>query len=151
MRASRRGYDLKSLELPKDAGTLGAGGAKGAKGKKRKRALEAAAAAASANDDDFTLDTSDARFASIYSSSDFAIDPTNPKFRRTAGSESLLQETQARHATQRRAKTGWATSTRRVNALRPLPCVQTTTILFPWDGDPIRNGDTRANRLHHLP
>ena len=42
--------------------------------------------------DEFRLDLGDSRFSSVYSSSDFAIDPTNPKFRRTAGSEKLLKE-----------------------------------------------------------
>ena len=47
--------------------------------------------------DGFALDLGDSRFASVYSSSDYAIDPTHPKFRRTLGSESLLAETQRRH------------------------------------------------------
>ena len=34
----------------------------------------------------------------MYTSGDFAIDPTNPKFRKTVGSEALLEETQRRHA-----------------------------------------------------
>ena len=85
-REVRRGYDLKQLQRKeRDLG--------GVKGAKRRRA-EAAAAAAAAVDADagFDLDLADQRFSSIYSSVDFAIDPTDPKFRKTAGSEKILGE-----------------------------------------------------------
>ena len=47
--------------------------------------------------DGFAFDLHDSRFSSVYNSSDYALDPTDPKFRRTAGSESLLAESQNRH------------------------------------------------------
>ena len=94
-REARRGYDVKELLLPKGASTADAE-LRGAKGKRKR--MQAAQAEAAAGADDFSFDTADSRFASIYSSHDFAIDPTDPKFRRTAGSEKLLVETQKAHA-----------------------------------------------------
>ena len=101
--AQRRGYDINALEIK--GGGRRSDGKGGAKGKRKRLAEEAAAAAAAgggAGDDGFALDVGDSRFASIYSSSDFAIDPTHPKFRRTAAAEQLLEETQRRHAEPRR-------------------------------------------------
>lgn len=65
---------MKALELP------GKPGEKGVKGAKKRRAEAATAAAAAAADDGgFELNLADDRFGSIYQSSDFAIDPTDPK------------------------------------------------------------------------
>ena len=75
-REARRGYSLNALTLPAQAGQ------KGLKGAKRKRAEAAAAAAAMAADEGgFELNLADDRFASVYKSSEFAIDPTDPKVR----------------------------------------------------------------------
>lgn len=82
---------MKDLLLKQE---LGRGG-KGIKGGKRKRA--AAEEAKAAGEDDFSLDVQDSRFGSIYTSSDFAIDPTDPKYRPTKGSEQLRDEVQKRH------------------------------------------------------
>jgi hypothetical protein len=43
-------------------------------------------------DDDFKLDTTDPRFAKLYESHEFAIDPTNPRFKGTSGMKALLEE-----------------------------------------------------------
>ena len=98
---SRRGYDLKALELPKGVSTSDGGGSKGMKGGKRKRMMlaqrEAMAKEGGEGPDGFAFDLHDSRFSSVYNSSDYALDPTDPKFRRTAGSESLLAESQNRH------------------------------------------------------
>ncbi|KIW38803.1 uncharacterized protein PV06_08642 [Exophiala oligosperma] len=47
--------------------------------------------AATANDD-FKLDTSDPRFSRLFSSHEYAIDPTNPRFKGTKGMKALLEE-----------------------------------------------------------
>lgn len=40
----------------------------------------------------FIMDTHDPRFASLYENHEFAIDPTNPRFKKTKGMEALLEE-----------------------------------------------------------
>ena len=47
--------------------------------------------------DGFAMDMADTRFGSLYTSSDYAIDPTHPKYRRTEVGEQLLGEIQKRH------------------------------------------------------
>eukprot|EP00871_Galdieria_phlegrea_P005511 jgi/Galph1/5961/GphlegSOOS_G4603.1 len=42
--------------------------------------------------DDFQLDMQDPRFAALYRSHDFALDPTDPKFKKTPGTKKLLRE-----------------------------------------------------------
>ena len=42
--------------------------------------------------DDFDVDTQDPRFARLYESHEFAIDPTNPKYKGTKGMKKLLDE-----------------------------------------------------------
>lgn len=42
--------------------------------------------------DDFNVDVKDPRFARLYESHEFAIDPTNPRFKRTSGMKALLDE-----------------------------------------------------------
>ncbi|RAR13978.1 pre-rrna-processing protein esf1 [Stemphylium lycopersici] len=43
-------------------------------------------------EDGFKLDTTDPRFAKLYESHEFAIDPTNPRFKETEGMKALLEE-----------------------------------------------------------
>ena len=92
--ATQRGFDIKDLEL-KAGVALGEAPRSG--GKKKKRGKQEAQEAVTPTDS-FTLDTSDSRFTSIYSSSDYAIDPTDPRFRRTLGSDALLEQAQREHA-----------------------------------------------------
>ncbi len=42
--------------------------------------------------DDFKVNTSDPRFSRLFSSHEFAIDPTNPRFKGTKGMQALLEE-----------------------------------------------------------
>ncbi|GAB1202838.1 hypothetical protein APSETT445_001461 [Aspergillus pseudonomiae] len=42
--------------------------------------------------DDFQMDVSDPRFARLFESHEFAIDPTNPRFKATSGMKQLLEE-----------------------------------------------------------
>ncbi|EKV04575.1 Pre-rRNA processing protein Esf1, putative [Penicillium digitatum] len=55
------------------------------KGKKGKKVEPAQA-------DDFEVNVSDPRFARLYDTHDFAIDPTNPRFKSTSGMKALLDE-----------------------------------------------------------
>ncbi|KAJ8109944.1 hypothetical protein OPT61_g7082 [Boeremia exigua] len=55
---------------------------KGKKGKKNAPVVE----------DNFKIDTADPRFAKLYESHEFAIDPTNPRFKETSGMKALLEE-----------------------------------------------------------
>ena len=50
------------------------------------------AAAAAATQDSFQIPLSDPRFARLYENHEFAIDPTNPKFKATSGMKALLEE-----------------------------------------------------------
>jgi hypothetical protein len=55
---------------------------KGKKGKKNAPIVE----------DNFKIDTADPRFAKLYESHEYAIDPTNPRFKETSGMKALLEE-----------------------------------------------------------
>ncbi|KAF3052603.1 pre-rRNA-processing protein esf1 [Didymella keratinophila] len=55
---------------------------KGKKGKKNAPIVE----------DDFKINTADPRFAKLYESHEYAIDPTNPRFKETSGMKALLEE-----------------------------------------------------------
>lgn len=56
------------------------------KGKGKGKSKEAAPT------DDFNVDVKDPRFARLYESHEFAIDPTNPRFKSTSGMKALLDE-----------------------------------------------------------
>ncbi|GMH42843.1 hypothetical protein BSKO_10762 [Bryopsis sp. KO-2023] len=45
-----------------------------------------------ANDNDFQVDLSDSRFKGMFTSSEFAIDPTHPAFQRSRGAADLMKE-----------------------------------------------------------
>ncbi|KAJ5674229.1 hypothetical protein N7462_009668 [Penicillium macrosclerotiorum] len=49
--------------------------------------------------DDFNVDVSDPRFARLFESHEFAIDPTNPRFKSTSGMKALLDEGRKRRRT----------------------------------------------------
>ncbi|KAF2451718.1 hypothetical protein P171DRAFT_426194 [Karstenula rhodostoma CBS 690.94] len=56
------------------------------KGKKNKKAAKEVPV------DNFELNTNDPRFSKLFESHDFAIDPTNPRFKETSGMKKLLEE-----------------------------------------------------------
>jgi hypothetical protein len=61
--------------------------------KKAKRPKDRQAAANIAGGgDDFNVDTADPRFSRLFSSHEYAIDPTNPRFKETKGMKALLEE-----------------------------------------------------------
>ena len=61
------------------------------KGKKGKKAANATADDA-AVEDGFKIETQDPRFASLFESHEYAIDPTNPRYKGTEGMKALLNE-----------------------------------------------------------
>jgi hypothetical protein len=65
------------------------------KGKSKGKNKEAAAAVA----DDFNVNVSDPRFSRLFESHEFAIDPTNPRFKATSGMKALLDEGRKRRHT----------------------------------------------------
>jgi hypothetical protein len=46
----------------------------------------------------FKIDTQDPRFSALYESHEFAIDPTNPKFKKTEGMKALMEEGRKKRA-----------------------------------------------------
>ncbi|KAJ5653661.1 hypothetical protein N7490_000664 [Penicillium lividum] len=50
-------------------------------------------------EDNFNVDTKDPRFARLFESHEFAIDPTNPRFKATSGMKALLDEGRKRRHT----------------------------------------------------
>jgi hypothetical protein len=71
------------------------------KGKKKTKGETAAV------DDGFNIDTNDPRFARLYESHEFAIDPTNPRFRATSGMKALLEEGRKKRKRDRDDGTGF--------------------------------------------
>lgn len=63
---------------------------------RRRSDREAAALAAASETPKTALDTADDRFASLYSSHMFAMDPTHPKFKRNETTEQILKEKKRR-------------------------------------------------------
>lgn len=92
-----RHFDMKEIER---AEKLARKKGKKQKGKKPAKGDAAAAAAQGqdasniADDDDerFKVDTSDPRFARLFDSHEYAIDPTNPRFKGTKGMREVLEE-----------------------------------------------------------
>ncbi|KAK7543181.1 pre-rRNA-processing protein ESF1 [Phyllosticta citricarpa] len=83
--AKLRHFDMKAIEkAEKEARRKGKG-----KGKKSKKS------SAAIDDDEqsgFHMDTADPRFKAVFDSHEYAIDPTNPRFKRTQGMTALLEE-----------------------------------------------------------
>ncbi|KAK6333470.1 pre-rRNA-processing protein esf1 [Orbilia javanica] len=48
--------------------------------------------------DDYKMDVSDPRFSAIYEKTEFAIDPTNPRFKKTQAMEKVMEERRKRRA-----------------------------------------------------
>ncbi|KAK5303806.1 pre-rRNA-processing protein esf1 [Exophiala xenobiotica] len=87
-----RHFDMKEIERAEKQARK-----KGKKGKNQ-TSKKGAATAAAAGDiraeggDDFNVDTADPRFGRLFSSHEYAIDPTNPRFKGTKGMKALLEE-----------------------------------------------------------
>lgn len=60
--------------------------------KAKKKGKKKSKGAAPAAEDNFQINTADPRFAKLYESHEFAIDPTNPRFKGTSGMKALLDE-----------------------------------------------------------
>jgi hypothetical protein len=63
-----------------------------AKAEKAKKKGKKAKKTAPVVEDNFAINTTDPRFAKLYESHEFAIDPTNPRFKDTTGMKALLEE-----------------------------------------------------------
>lgn len=86
--SSIRHFDMKEIERAEKQARK-----KGKKNKKDKnKTAKNGAAAEIEGDDDFKVDTTDPRFGRLFSSHEYAIDPTNPKFKGTKGMKALLEE-----------------------------------------------------------
>lgn len=76
-------FDMNEIEkAEKQARRKGKG-----KGKSKAKGQDEAAVT-----DDFHMDVNDPRFSRLFESHEFAIDPTNPKFKATSGMKALLDE-----------------------------------------------------------
>jgi hypothetical protein len=62
------------------------------KAEKAKKKGKKAKKTAPVVEDNFTINTTDPRFSKLYESHEFAIDPTNPRFKDTTGMKALLEE-----------------------------------------------------------
>lgn len=62
------------------------------KNKKSKKSKKDAAEAAAGLQEDFKMDVDDDRFKAVFDNHEFAIDPSNPKFKATSGMKKLLEE-----------------------------------------------------------
>ena len=85
--AKLKHFDMKAIEkAEKEARRKG-------KGKKNKTKKNAAADDANGEEQSgFSMDTADPRFKAVFDSHEYAIDPTNPRFKRTQGMTALLEE-----------------------------------------------------------
>ncbi|EJD55045.1 hypothetical protein AURDEDRAFT_178878 [Auricularia subglabra TFB-10046 SS5] len=84
-------FDMRTVLLASKAEAK-----KGRTARKMKKKLAAHAEEAG---EGFVLDVGDARFAAVHDDPAFAIDPSNPKFKRTKGMEMLLEERARRQQT----------------------------------------------------
>lgn len=76
----REHFDMREIEKAEKAAKR-----KGKKGKKGKKDVEPVA------QEDFKIDDKDERFGAVFDSHEFAIDPTNPRFKKTKGMVGLLE------------------------------------------------------------
>ena len=80
----RNNFDMKSIMQAQES-------KKKKKGKKKKGSEETVT-------DEFKVNTDDARFQSLYTNSKYAIDPTNPNFKKTKAMNEILDERQKRRS-----------------------------------------------------
>jgi hypothetical protein len=77
-----RHFDIREIEKAEKAARK-----KGKKGKKNKKHADE-----EETKDEFEIDTKDPRFSKVLESHEYAIDPTNPKFKATQGMKTVLEE-----------------------------------------------------------
>ncbi|KAF2180061.1 hypothetical protein K469DRAFT_673326 [Zopfia rhizophila CBS 207.26] len=80
------GSNMRHFDMNEIAKAEKAKKKRGKKNKKSKGEKEAVV------EDNFRMDVKDPRFAKLYESHEFAIDPTNPRFKGTEGMKALLEE-----------------------------------------------------------
>ena len=69
------------------------------KGKAAKRMAKKGVAEVEDLQDNYEMDTKDPRFSAIYEDSAFAIDPTNPRFKKTNAMDKVMEELRKRRST----------------------------------------------------
>lgn len=81
---------------------------KASKYKKKNKKMDKKAGddATTQHEDDFKMDTQDPRFARLFASHEFAIDPTNPRFSKTEGMKKLMEEGRRKRANGESGKGG---------------------------------------------
>jgi hypothetical protein len=62
------------------------------KGKKKKKDTKSATDDVQGSGEGFAIETEDPRFKAVFESHEYALDPSNPKFKQTAGMKRLLEE-----------------------------------------------------------
>ncbi|KAI6887049.1 hypothetical protein KC360_g1766 [Hortaea werneckii] len=84
-----RHFDMREIEQQEKEAKR-----KGKKGRKavKKGAAGAGEEQASAGAEEFKVDTEDPRFKGLFESHEYAIDPTNPRYKATQGMKALLEE-----------------------------------------------------------
>ncbi|RVX66881.1 hypothetical protein B0A52_09005 [Exophiala mesophila] len=82
--------------------------------------------------DDFKMDTADPRFARLFDNHEYAIDPTNPRFKGTKAMKEVLDEGRKRKSDQKKNKQAGPR----------------TDLLDPDQGKKGRNKDKKANNDH---
>lgn len=95
-KAAVRHFDMKEIEKAEKEEKKR--GKKGHKGKSQ--------TSQNGPGDDFKMDTADPRFARLFDSHEYAIDPTNPRFKGTKGMKEVLDEGRKRKADQKKNKHG---------------------------------------------
>ncbi|OAP62642.1 hypothetical protein AYL99_01869 [Fonsecaea erecta] len=127
--------------------------------KKNKKKLQAKKGRASHADnpddarDEFKVDTSDPRFSRLFESHEYAIDPTNPKFKGTKAMRALLEERRRRkHNGVERSGGGSDRPRRGEDGDRGQPDVQTSMQNAAADGDKKKNkpGDGATSDVKRL-
>ena len=76
------------------------------RGQSSKTSTTTTAAAIAEQTGDFKIDVQDARFAALYESHEYAIDPTNPRYRDTRGMRAILETAREKRRGSTRMETG---------------------------------------------
>lgn len=85
---SIRHFDMREIKKQEKAKKM--------KGKKKNKGKAEDEAATSG--EAFKIDTQDARFSALFDNHEFAIDPTNPKFKKTEGMNAIMEEGRKKRA-----------------------------------------------------
>jgi len=88
-----RHFDMRDIKKQEKAAKL-----KGKKGKNKKKKGDGEDDKGEEGDKGFKMDVEDPRFKRLFESHEFAIDPTNPRFKKTEGMAKLMEEGRRKRA-----------------------------------------------------